>query len=268
MLAAPGVGYAAAEDYALERDLAYSAKGSEVDDYIKERCRLDLYYPKNAKGFATLVWFHGGGLREGEKSIPEELKEQGMAVVAPNYRLVPKIKSPAHIEDAAAAVAWVFKNIKRYGGDPDKIFVSGHSAGGYLASMIGLDKRWLKKHGIDANRLAGLIPYSGHTITHMAIRDERGIPNEQPVVDEFAPLYHVRADAPPVVLITGDRHFELLGRYEENAYFWRMMKVAGNDRCELYELQGSDHGQMVDPAHDICLRFIQRTLNPNQEKGK
>jgi acetyl esterase/lipase len=251
--------------YQLKEGLAYRT-GSEVSDYMKERCLLDIYYPENAKKFATIIWFHGGGLRQGERFIPAEFKNQGLAVVAPGYRLTPKVKAAACIEDAAAAVAWVFQNIESYGGDPSRIFVSGHSAGGYLTSMVGLDKRWLSPHKIDPNRIAGLIPYSGHTITHMAVRDERGIPNEQAVVDEFAPLFHVRKDAPPMLLITGDRNFELLGRYEENAYFWRMMKVAGNETCQLFELQGSDHGQMVDPAHDLCLRFIKKIIEPPKKK--
>ncbi len=73
--------------------------------------------------------------------------------------------------------------------------MSGHSAGGYLASMVGLDKRWLARHGVDADQIAGLIPFSGHAITHFTIREERGLPGTQPVVDDLAPLYHVRAAA-------------------------------------------------------------------------
>ena len=71
---------------------------------------------------------------------------------------------------------------------------------------------------MDANDIAGLIPFSGHTITHFTVRKERGIPGTQPIIDEMAPLYHVRADCPSLVLITGDRNKEMLGRYEENAY--------------------------------------------------
>src|SRR5690606_9940951 len=119
------------------------------------------------------------------KHISEKLKNKGIAVVAVNYRLNPKVNCPAYIEDAAAAVAWTFKHIAEFGGDPEKIVVSGHSAGGYLASMVGLDKQWLAKYEIDANRIAMLIPFSGHCITHMTIRKERGIPDTQPVVDEF-----------------------------------------------------------------------------------
>ena len=106
-------------------------------------------------------------------------------VVGVNYRLYPKVKAPGYIEDAAAAVAWVFKNIGSYGGDPGSIFVSGHSAGGYLASMVGFDKSYLAKYDIDAYQIAGLIPFSGHTITHFTVREERGIEGTQPVIDEI-----------------------------------------------------------------------------------
>jgi len=249
------------QDYALKENILYrSTEETKNDEYIAERCKLDIYYPTEKKGFTTVVWFHGGGITSGEKHIPEKLKEQGIAVVAVNYRLNPKVNCPAYIEDAAAAVAWTFEHIKEYGGDPAKIVVSGHSAGGYLASMVGLDKQWLAKYDIDANQIAMLIPFSGHCITHMTIRKERGIPDNQPIVDEFAPLYHVRADAPLLILITGDREREMLGRYEENAYMMRMMKVAGHQKTKLYELDSFDHGGMASPAFEILLREIKRPL--------
>lgn len=238
----------------------YSSDESATDEYIAERCNLDIYYPAGIKNFTTVVWFHGGGINSGNKHIPEKLKEKDIAVVAVNYRLSPKVKNPAYIEDAAAAVAWTFKNIVKYGGDVSKIVVSGHSAGGYLASMVGLDKKWLAKFDMDANNIAMLVPFSGHTITHFTIREERGIEGTRPVVDEFAPLFHVRKDAPPLVLITGDRELEILGRYEENAYFWRMMKEAGHEKTKLYELDGFDHGGMASPAYEILLNEI-KTLS-------
>jgi len=150
--------------------------------------------------------------------------DQEIGIIAVKYRLYPKIKCPVYIEDAAASVAWVFKNIESFGGDTSLIFVSGHSAGGYLTSMVGLDKKWLQAHQIDANQIAGLIPFSGHTITHFTVRKERGIEGTQPIIDEFAPLYHVRFDASPLLLITGDRELEMLGRYEENAYLMTGLK--------------------------------------------
>ena len=245
------------QGYLLKENILYrTAVEANNDEYIAERCKLDIYYPADKKGFTTVVWFHGGGITSGEKQISEKLKKQGIAVVAVNYRLNPKVNCPTYIEDAAAAVAWTFNHIAEFGGDPAKIVVSGHSAGGYLASMVGLDKQWLAKYEIDADRIAMLIPFSGHCITHMTIRKERGIPDTQPVVDEFAPLYHVRADAPPLILITGDREREMLGRYEENAYMMRMMKVAGHQKTKLYELDSFDHGGMASPAYEILLEEI------------
>lgn len=243
--------------YRTVTDVLYR-DGDGLTDYMKERCRLDVYYPTDVKEFSTVVWFHGGGLKAGNRSIPKQLKEQGIAVVAVNYRLHPKVKSPAYIEDAAASVAWTIRNIETYGGSSRRIYVSGHSAGGYLTSMVGLDKRWLAAHEINADQIAGLIPFSGHTITHFTVRAERGIDGKQPIVDDMAPLFHVRNDAPPLLLITGDRELEMLGRYEENAYLWRMMQVVEHPDTELYELDGFNHGQMAEPAHPLLLRFVKR----------
>ena len=244
-------------EYLLKRDIAYRT-GQDLTAYMQERCKLDLYYPADQKDYATVVWFHGGGLQKGDKSVPKGLQNKGIAVVAVNYRMNPKVKAPAYIEDAAAAVAWTFHNIEDYGGSKERIFVSGHSAGGYLTSMVGLDVKWLKAHGIDANDIAGLIPYSGHTVTHFTVRSERGIAKEKALVDELAPLYHVRDDAPPLLLITGDREKEILGRYEENAYLWRMMQVVGHPDTTLHELDGFNHGQMAAPAHHLLFRFVKR----------
>lgn len=230
--------------------------GDGLDDYAREKCVLDAYFPEGKKGFATVVWFHGGGLTGGKRAIPKELKGQGFAVVAASYRLTPKVESVSCVEDAAAAVAWVFGNIESYGGAREKIFISGHSAGGYLASLLGLDPKWMKAHGIGTGEIAGLIPYSGHTITHFTVRKERGITKTRPIIDEMAPLFHVRQDAPPMLLITGDRDKELLGRYEENAYFWRMMQEVKHPDCELFELEGFDHGGMAVPAHGLLVKWV------------
>ena len=115
--------------YTEVHDIPY--KESE-EAYVKERCKLDIYYPEDTTGCPVVVWFHGGGLTQ-----------EGMVLVAVNYRLLPKVEINECLDDAAAAVAWVFREIGKYGGDKRKIFVSGHSAGGYLTAMIGLDKKWL-----------------------------------------------------------------------------------------------------------------------------
>ena len=248
--------WAAQSEYKIKEDIPYRENTQALDEYQQERCLLDIHYP-SSKGFATIIWFHGGGLTSGEKSFPKALQNKGHAIVAVNYRLSPKVKVTECLDDAAAAVAWVMKNIRGFGGDRKRIFISGHSAGGYLTSMIGLDSSWLKRHQEDANDIAGLIPYSGHAITHFTIRKERGIAATRPIVDELAPLFHVRKDAPPILLITGDREKELLGRYEENAYLFRMLKVSGHQDVTLFEIDGYGHN-MTDPAHPLLLKFVKR----------
>lgn len=247
----------AQQTYVTEKDITYYPESvSQKDAYIGTQCKLDLYYPKGAKDFATIVWFHGGGITGGHKEIPVALMEKGYAVIGVGYRLSPKVKAPAYIEDAAAAVAWVYQHIQSYGGNTRLIFVSGHSAGAYLGMMITLDKKYLSRYSIDPDSVAALVPFSGQAITHFTIRSERGIKGTQPIIDEYAPLYHVRKDAPPMLLITGDREKELLGRYEENAYLWRMMKLAGHTKTRLYELDGYDHGGMAQPAFPLLLKEV------------
>lgn len=247
----------AQQQYAIEKDIHYYPDAvNKSDKYIDSQCTLDIYYPKDAKNFATIIWFHGGGLTGGTKEIPNALLEKGFAIIGVGYRLSPKVKAAACIEDAAAAIAWAFQHIENYGGRSDMIFLSGHSAGGYLTMMVGLDKKHLAKYEIDANRIAGNIPFSGQTITHFTIRNEMGIKDTQPLIDEYAPLYFVRPDASPLLLITGDPEMELLGRYEENAYMWRMMKLSGHQRTSLFKLEGFNHGAMVEPAFPLLIKEV------------
>lgn len=231
------------------------------DPAIDTMCLLDLCCP-GGEGFATVVWFHGGGLAGGRREIPQELAGQGLAVAGVDYRLVPGVGVRECIDDAAAAAAWVVRHIASYGGDPRKIFVAGHSAGGYLTSMIGLDKRWMARYGIDPDTaFLALVPYSGQTITHFARRRELGKADTEPWVDDLAPLSHVRPDAPPMLLLSGDRELEMLGRYEETAYFWRMMRVAGHRDVRLLEFDGYDHGNMPQAGHPAAVRYIREKLS-------
>ncbi|WP_163399959.1 alpha/beta hydrolase [Flavobacterium fluviatile] len=258
--------FAQKSEYEIKQNIQYyTAAANKSDSYINERCVLDIYYPKNTKDFATIVWFHGGGLTGGSKEIPEALKNKGFAIIAVNYRLSPKVKAAKCIEDAAAAIAWAFNNIAGYGGDTSSIFVSGHSAGAYLTLMTGLDKKWLQKESIDANKIAGLIPFSSQCITHFEIRRENGIPEKQSTIDTFAPLFHVRSDAAPVLLITGDRELEMLGRYEENAYMERMMKLVGHKQTKLFELDGYGHG-MTEPGFPLLVNEVNRVVKEKQPK--
>ena len=249
-------------NYEVIKNIPYYPESTRSsDNYIKEQCVLDIYKPIGKTNAPVIVWFHGGGLTGGTKSIPKELLDYGYLIVSVEYRLSPKVKAPAYIEDAAASTAWVFQNIAKYEGNVKQIFLSGHSAGGYLDLMIGLENKWLAKHGINTDQIAGLIPLSPQVISHYTIRDENNISKYQPLIDSYAPLYHIKKETPPIVLITGDREMELLGRYEENAYFFRMMKVIENQRVKLFELEGVDHGEMLRPGIFLLMKEIRIILN-------
>lgn len=239
-------------EFKIATDISYKTG----DDYENERCMLDIRTPEKPGSYPVVIWFHGGGLTGGNKYFPGELMNEEMVLVAVNYRFSPKVMVSDCIDDAAASVAWVIKNIAEYGGDPEELIVSGHSAGGYLTSMVGLDKKWLAKYDVDANDIKALFPFSGHTITHFTVRQERGIPGTQPIIDDMAPLFHVNADAPALYLMTGDRELEMLGRYEENAYMYRMMKVVGHKDVHLFEFDGHGHGPMVAPGCHVMLEYV------------
>lgn len=250
--------------YTTVKDISY--RPDATDEYQKALCKLDLNYP-DQKGFPTIIWLHSGGLAHGNKSFPTYTESHGLGVVTVNYRLCPKVKVKDCIEDAAAAVAWVVKHIKEYGGDPKKIFISGASAGGYLTTMIGMDKRWLKPHGIDPDTtFVAMIPYSGQSITHFARRKEMGYKFNQPYVDDMAPMYYVRPDCVPILILSGDRELEMSGRYEENAYFYRMLKVVGHKDVQIKEFDGFSHNNMDYPANYVAIEYVLDRLK-KMEKG-
>lgn len=248
-------------NYEVIKNVPYYPNNTrDTNAYIKEQCVLDIYKPLGKTNTPVIVWFHGGGLTGGTKSIPKELLDYGYLIVSIEYRLSPKVKAPGYIEDAAAGTAWVFNNIEKYEGNAHQIFLSGHSAGGYLDLMIGLENKWLSKYGISTDSIAGLVPLSPQVITHYTIRDENGISKYQPLIEAYAPIYHIKKNTPPIVLITGDREMELLGRYEENAYFFRMMKLIENKHVKLFELEGLDHGEMMKPGISLLMKEVATIL--------
>ena len=245
-----------AEGYRWQRDVSYiSEKDTSV--YRQQRCKLDLYLPTDSKTpFKTLVWFHGGALEGGSKQVPHGLQEQGFAVAAVNYRLFPQGRFPDYLTDAAEAVAWVQSHIASLGGDSSQIYVAGHSAGGYLTLMLCLDKHYLAQFGLDADSVRGYFPVSGQCATHYTIRKERKSSTRLPLVDAAAPRNQVRKLSTKLVLITGDRKLEQMARYEENLYLKAVLEGFENPEIPLYELEGFDHGKVVEPACLLINRLI------------
>ncbi|QDT99991.1 alpha/beta hydrolase [Gimesia aquarii] len=146
----------------LTSDIPYVANGHN-------RHVLDIYTPEKPakKSLPVVFWIHGGGWRVGDKSDvalkPKVLTDRGFVFVSTNYRLLPEVKMEELIGDVAKSLAWVHKNIAKYGGDPNRIFVGGHSAGAQLAALICIDDRYLKKEGVPFDMLKGCVPVDGDT---------------------------------------------------------------------------------------------------------
>ncbi len=230
-----------------------------ADDIRQTQCQLDLSIPKDNPGFATIVWFHGGGLSGGKRGF-SPTKDPSIAQVAVGYRLTGQAPIPACIEDAAAATAWVLDNIEQYGGDPERVYVGGHSAGGYLTAMIGMDPRWLAPLNHTPNDLAGIIPVSGQVSTHFNVKRLRGDTGDQfrVIVDEYAPLHYAAKDLPPICLIVGDPDIEYKSRVEENELMAVSLRNVGHPFTELHQQPGRDHGTVQWDAEWIMPEFIER----------
>ena len=146
----------------LKSDLPYVENGHE-------RHVLDIYTPEQStdKNLPVMFWIHGGGWQVGDKSDvalkPKVLTERGFVFVSTNYRLLPEASMEELVGDVATSLGWVYKNISLYGGDPQRIFVGGHSAGAQLAALLCTDDRYLKKEGVSFSVLKGCIPVDGDT---------------------------------------------------------------------------------------------------------
>lgn len=230
------------------------------DSYSQERCKLNVYYPENSKDVITVVWYHGGGLTGGNKEIPQYLKNKGIAIVGVGYRLSPQTKVEDIIQDAADAVKWTFDHVESWGGSKQKVVIAGYSAGAYLSLMLALNQDYLQKRGVNPQELLGVVSFSAQTITHFTARKEKGLEELHPTIDELSPLYWVRKEVPPMLLLTGNRELEMMGRYEENAYLLRMLKLHGNMNVELFELDGYGHN-MDYPAFPLLINALKKWNN-------
>ena len=153
---------AAAQD--VQRDLAYGDQ---------DRQKLDVYAPKDAKKLPVIFWIHGGGWQAGDKSQvqekPRAFVERGFVFVSTSYRLLPKVEMPEIFQDVAKAAGWTYKHIAEHGGDPERIFIGGHSAGAQLAALLCTDERYLKAEGVPFTAIKGCFPVDGDTYDLPAI---------------------------------------------------------------------------------------------------
>jgi acetyl esterase/lipase len=176
----------------------------------RSRHRLDVCRPRGAAAAPVIIFFYGGAWQGGYKElyryVAKALARRGYVAVVPDYRIYPEICYPDFLDDGAQVVCWVKDNIARFGGDPDKLFLKGHSAGAHIAAMLSIDARWLGKVGLDPRRdIAGLIGIAG-PYDLMPLRDEKlkvifGGVNRP----ETQPIFHVAPGAPPALLMTGGR---------------------------------------------------------------
>ncbi len=182
-----------------------------VENQPYERSRgldLDVYYPPKANDAPVVVFFYGGRWTMGDKAdfrfVGQALASRGFIAVLPNVRKYPKVRFPEFMEDAAVAVRWARENVRTYGGDPDKLFVMGHSSGAHIASMLALNPEYLKAAGADRDQLRGMIGLAGAydfmPITAPDLRDLFG------PVDRFPysqPVFYVDGQNPPMLLMHG-----------------------------------------------------------------
>ncbi len=213
-----------------------------------DRQRLNIWTPKaGAENAPVLIFFYGGSWRDGARDFYDffgrALAAEGFVVVIPDYRVTPKFRFPAFVEDGAAAVAWTHANIARYGGDPARISVSGHSAGAHIAAMITLDRQWLDRAGASKDVIRSFVglagPYDFLPFTTDASKAAFG---HEPDPRITQPIRFARADAPPMLLITGTDDETVKPR---NSRILSAAQTGLGAKAELIEYPGIDHAEII-----------------------
>lgn len=243
------------------KDVAYR-DGKDAD---AEKHRLDLYLPAGKKHFPVLVFVHGGGWTRGNRSsfarVGPVLARQGIGVAAISYRLSPAVKHPEHIRDVAAAFAWVHKNIKKYGGDPQNLFISGHSAGGHLAALLATNDDYLEACGLSRKDIRGAIPISG--VYEIKPGGKTDIfPEGAEQRKEASPLSHVDEECPPFLILYAEKDGTGFDRMAQRlCAALKQAKVAATCR----EIADRNHGSIVssidspdDPTAQAIIAFIRQ----------
>lgn len=257
------------------KDLSYKT-GDTLNTYERERCNLDIYMPDLPVGsFPVIVYFHGGGLVEGDKSegwanwsnnFGYQFLRNGIGLVMVNYRLSGKngTKWPDYLRDAAASVVWVSKNIRAYGGNPKSLFVSGFSAGGYITHMLSIDPTWFKELGFNPRQIRGYIPMSGQTRQHANLAKDLGVPQTEMLSlrPDAMPLALAHKTQVPIYISTGGNegqtiidnqvyHFLLSKLGSKNVYFYTQ---PNKGHVEMRDALGDD----VSPNRDRIIDFVMK----------
>lgn len=171
--------------------------------------RLDIYTPDGAERAPVVVFFYGGRWSEGSKDdykfVGQALASRGFVAVLADYRLYPSVRFPAFVEDGAKAVAWARQRIDGFGGDPQKMFVMGHSAGAHIAAMLALNPTYLEAAGVSRDQLKGMVglagPYDFLPITAPDLRDLFGPPE---TFQKSQPIFFADGRNPPLLLVHGE----------------------------------------------------------------
>lgn len=220
------------------RDIAYGPN---------PRQQLDVYAAPGTGAKPVIVFFYGGGWDSGRRQdyawAARALAAQGFVTVVPDYRLVPEVRFPTFLEDSAAAVRWARDHAAEHGGDPDRIVIMGHSAGAYNAAMLGLDRRYLDTAGVPQAAIRGVIglagPYDFYPWDADASRNAFG-QYAEPL--QTQPVTFARADAPPLLLLHGDKDPTVRVRNTEHLAA-RVREAGGRVEMKIYP--GVDHRAIV-----------------------
>lgn len=244
----------------VEKDLSYR-KGPE-DEAGKHK--LDVYIPKEKTNAPVFFFIHGGAWRSGDRALYPPLgnrySREGYVMVVPSYRLAPKYPHPAQIEDVAAAFAWTVKHVAEFGGDTNRIYVGGHSAGGHLAALLSLDERYLAAYKLSPKIIRGVLALSG--VYNLTIGEgQDSIFGKDPNARRDAsPLFQVRSGAPPF-LVTYCQ-WDYLTLPFQARQFQRALRQAG-DKAELVYIPHESHisemvnvGNENDPTVVAAVKFM------------
>ena len=240
------------------KDIAYY----DGSTFNRNKHILDVYIPKKTKNFPTIFFVHGGAWVGGDKAQTAKfgmtLASHGIAVVDINYRLYPDVKYPRFVEDVARAFRWTMKNISKFGGDPGRIFVAGHSAGAHLVALISTNDRFLNKVGYSPNDILGTIAISG--IYRMDDKRFRRIFSDDK--EDASPVYHVGKTTPPFLVFYASNDIVDL---DHQAELMAQALRKGNVPRELIRVKNRNHGSILnkigtenDPVLIDILRFIKK----------